>query len=102
MGLSLRLKVSFGCTVFFILLIYSIIFKAAMDDKDLSILVVPTLILFAFFYMIFLFVPSMIAMKKNRSAWGFFILSLFITPFISLAIALIVSPAKTISAYEDY
>jgi len=45
-------------------------------------------------YLVFCLVPGIIASDKGRSFWGFFLLSLLLSPIIGIIFALIAIPYR--------
>ncbi len=109
MKLPVHLKICFGFTVvfisFFLLpLIFEIVKEEPMyfafplvsaitknnTENYWSIL----MIILGAFYLIISLIPTIIALEKNRSALGFFLLSIFVNPVAAIITVLIIKPDK--------
>jgi len=110
MKLPLHLKICFGFTVVFVsIFLLPLIFEIIKEEPEylafplVSVITKNELenywstlmIILGVHYLIISLIPTIIALEKNRSGFGFFLLSIFVNPIAAIITALIIKPDKT-------
>lgn len=54
------------------------------------------------FYLVLALIPAIVAGRKGRSAAGFFLFAVFLTPILALIVALIIDGRTTVPDYQAY
>jgi len=109
MKLPVHLKICFGFTVVFAsFFLLPLIFEILKEEPEYFIFPLVSvitknkvenylstgMIILGIYYLIISLIPTIIALEKNRSAFGFFLLSIFVNPIAAIITALIIKPDK--------
>lgn len=109
MKLPVHLKICFGFTVVFVsIFLLPLIFEIIKEEPEYLVSPLVSaiaknyvenfsstlMLILGAYYLIISLIPTIIALEKNRSTLGFFLLSIFVNPIAAIITALIIKSDK--------